>query len=153
MKRLQGHSLDWAGDMVASPHGDWFHRSDVERLQDALEEAQALILGLRVKLDAETPSEPAGPAGRLFGWVAPDDARKFNSGDKDSCRVFKKRTELFCMPLSNHLGPNHYQKPPIGATVKVVDGRDAVVVRCVTEGLTVAVDGLEFNVNKWSWKR
>lgn len=164
MSRIQRHSLDWAGDMIHSPHGDWVHISDVQRMEDALDASTASKRPLHDRiaaLEAELADLKASPppaaepgrvaGGRLFGWVAPHDARLFNSGRKSSCRVYKKRTELFCMPLSNLLGPNHYQKPPAGEVVTIFGGDSAVVTGHVPEGLTVSAGGIEFNVTKWSW--
>ena len=165
MSRIQRHSLDWAGDMIHSPHGDWVHISDVQRLEDDLDARQAAQRTLMARLaevEAElaelkaAPPPVAEPAhvagGRLFGWVAPHDARLFNSGRKSSCRVYKKRTELFCMPLSNLLGPNHYQKPPVGEVVTVCGGLKTKVLAHCPEGLVVeGVIDLEMIATKWSW--
>lgn len=155
MRRL---SINWEGDLIPSPHGDYVEYRDVMDLEEEVESLRKALLAeqershvLGSRHDAQP--QPAAAGGRLFGWVCPDDARKFNSGRKESCRVFKKRTELFCMPLSNALGPNHYQKPPVGETVTTSEGLSVEVVGHVPEGLTVAAGGIEFNVSKWSWSR
>lgn len=155
MRRL---SINWEGDLIPSPHGDYVEYRDVVALQDEVERLRKALQEVdRVAAERmqaiELQRKPAAAGGRLFGWVCPDDARKFNSGRKESCRVFKKRTELFCMPLSNTLGPNHYQKPPVGEVVTLGDGLMARVVAIVPEGLTVEAAGIEFNVRKWSWSR
>lgn len=143
--------------MIQSPHGDWVHIREVERLQDDLEasqKAKAVLMARLAELEAAPPVEiPEFIAGgRLFGWVSPDDARKFNSGRKDYCRVFKKRTPLFCMPLSNVLGPNHYQKPPVGEVVTIGDGHKTKVLRHCPEGLVCeGLIDLEMVATKWSW--
>lgn len=155
MRRL---SINWEGELIASPHGDYVEYRDVmdleeevERLRKALldEQERSYVLGSLPAVEAQ----PAAASARLFGWVCPDDARRFNSGRKESCRVFKKRTEAFCMPLSNTLGPNHYQKPPVGAVVTVEGGIEAVVVSHTPGGLWVNSDRGQFAVGKWSWKR
>lgn len=155
MRRL---SINWEGDLIPSPHGDYVEYREVMDLEEEVERLRGrLQVATKARLDLEADvsrnAQPAAAGGRLFGWVCPDDARKFNSGRKESCRVFKKRTELFCMPLSNSLGPNHYQKPPVGATVTTGEGLSVEVVGHVPEGLTVAAGGIEFNVSKWSWSR
>lgn len=156
MSSLVRHSVDWAGDMVRSPHGDWVHARDVESMQDELEAAKATIARLEGEVaearNLEPVTELVGRHYRLFGFVNPDDARAFNSGKKDRIRVFKKRTEVFAMPVMNDRGPNHYQKPPPGTTVKVFGG-DAMVVTHHPDGLIVEVSGIEFLTTKWSWRR
>lgn len=155
MRRL---SINWEGELIPSPHGDYVEYRDVleleeevQRLRKALQEVDRVVYERMQAI--ESKAQPATAGGRLFGWVCPDDARKFNSGRKESCRVFKKRTELFCMPLSNAFGPNHYQKPPVGETVKIEGGIEAVVVSHTPGGIWVNSDRGQFAVNKWSWKR
>lgn len=151
-------SISWEGELVPSPHGDYVEYRDVleleeevERLRKALEREQYQNKVNAMLPPAQAQPEPAG--GRLFGWVNPDDARRFNSGRKESCRVFKKRTDVFCMPLSNVLGPNHYQKPPVGAVVTMERGDIASVTAHTSAGLQVACPGGVFEITKWSWKR
>lgn len=155
MRRL---SINWEGDLIPSPHGDYVEYRDVMDLEDEIVRLRrrlqvATKARLELEADISRNAQPAAAGGRLFGWVCPDDARKFKSGHKESCRVFKKRTELFCMPVSNILGPNHYQKPPVGAVVTVLDNRPAKVLEHVDQGLLVELDGVPGVVSKWSWKR
>ena len=155
MRRL---SINWEGELTPSPHGDYVEYLDVIALQEEVESLRKAVQAEQERnhVLASRPAvevQPAAAGGRLFGWVCPDDARKFNSGRKDSCRVFKKRTDIFCMPLSNALGPNHYQKPPVGELVTVHDGLSVKVVGHTPEGIIVAAGGIEFNVTKWSWSR
>lgn len=156
------HSIDWAGDMIQSPHGDWCHVRDVEGLQDELERSlkaldplKARIAELEAQLAQVKPVESVerlAEGYRLFGWANPNDARSFNSGKKDYCRLFKKRTDIFCMPVSNALGPNHYQKPPLGELVTIGDGHKTKVLRHCPEGLVCeGLIDLEMIVTKWSW--
>lgn len=144
---MQRFSQAWDGEIIPSPVGDYVLFSDVAEL---LEEAAKLRAeAMKPKAPDRSQRTLADPGGRVFGWVSPDDARLFESGKKDSCRVFKKQTGLFCMPLNNTLGPRHYQKPPAGVVVKVLDGLDAVVTGHTSAGLTVEASGLEFEVTKW----
>lgn len=133
---MQRLSINWEGDLIPSPHGDLVNFRDVEQLMEELESLR----------NQEPKSE------RVFGWVSPSDARKFLSGHRESIRVFKMQTPLFRMPLRCDKGPNHYQKPPLGATVKVEDGIEAVVVSHTAGGLWVSSDRGQFAVNKWSYK-
>lgn len=150
---IQRLSIGWDGALRPSPHGDYVEYCDLVALQDELEELRKrLAATTKARLDLELKAKPAAAGGRLFGWVNPNDARKFNSGHKESCRVFKKKTEVFCMPLSNKLGPNHYQKPPVGATVTVLGGKPAVVIDHIEQGLLVDLDGVPGRVSKWSWR-
>lgn len=155
MRRL---SVNWEGHLIPSPHGDYVEYRDVMDLEDEIVRLRRALLAEQERSHvlasrSAAQVQPAAAGGRLFGWVCPDDARKFKSGHKESCRVFKKRTELFCMPVSNILGPNHYQKPPVGAVVTVLDNRPAKVLEHVDQGLLVELDGVPGVVSKWSWKR
>lgn len=151
MRRL---SIDYDGNLFPSPHGDLVEYRDAAALEEEVERLTRALADERDRImkAASSPSMHAVAGGRLFGWVNPNDARKFNSGHKESCRVFKRKTEIYAMPLSNLLGPNHYQKPPTGELVTINDGLTAEVIGHVPEGLTVAAGGIEFNVTKWSWK-
>lgn len=153
MRRM---SINWEGELMPSPHGDLVEYREAfkleeenERLRKALEEVDRLAAERMKAIESQAGPAPAGV--RLFGWINPDAARQFNSGKTSYCKVFKKRTPVFCMPIMNALGPNHYQKPPIGETVKIHDGLSVEVTGHVPEGLTVAAGGIEFNVDKWSW--
>lgn len=159
---LTRHSVDWAGDMIRSPHGDWVHAGDAMRLEDDLEASQKAKAALMARvaeleeelttLKADTTVARRSEGGRLFAWINPNDARRFNSGKTAYCKVFKKRTNIFCMPLKNILGPNHYQKPPAGEVVTVLDGERVKVLSHVPEGLAVVSEsGEEFIAKKWSW--
>jgi hypothetical protein len=157
MRRLARYALDWAGDMAQSPHGDWISARDVDDLQDELERAKAKsssLTGELVALRAQKAVEKPAERRRMFGYVNPDDARSFLSGSKESCRVFKRKTDTFCMPLANALGPNHYQKPPLGTLVTVNGGELQVVVKHVDEGIVCEDAYCIREVHtKWSWKR
>lgn len=154
MRRL---SLTWEGELMPSPHGDLVEYREVFKLEEEIEslrkalqaeQERNAVLASRPVVDAQ----PAAAGGRLFGWVNPDDARRFNSGRKESCKVFKKRTAVFCMPLSNALGPNHYQKPPVDSKVTIEAGVFAVVHSHTPDGLCVWLEDMSrINVTKWSW--
>lgn len=133
---MQRLSINWEGDLIPSPHGDLVNFRDVERLMEELE-----------SLRNQEPKPE-----RVFGWVSPSDARKFMSGQRESIRVFKMQTPLFRMPLRCDKGPNHYQKPPLGALVTVLGNRQAKVLEHVEQGLSVELDGVPGIVNKWSYK-
>lgn len=151
MRRL---SINYNGELFPSPHGDLVEYRDVVALEDEVERLTKALADERDRImkAASSPSMHAVAGGRLFGWVNPNDARKFNSGHKESCRVFKRKTEIYAMPLSNLLGPNHYQKPPVGAVVRIEGGVEAVVVSHTPGGLWVNSDRGQFSVTKWSWK-
>ncbi|WP_288937008.1 hypothetical protein [uncultured Sphingomonas sp.] len=157
MRRLARYALDWAGDMAQSPHGDWVSARDADDLQDELERAKAKsssLAGELVALRAQKAVEKPIERRRMFGYVNPDDARSFLSGSKESCRVFKRKADTFCMPLANALGPNHYQKPPLGTVVTVLGGLTMRVVSWTDAGLLVQdAFGNAEEVDKWSWKR
>ena len=155
MRRM---SLNWEGELMPSPHGDLVEYREVFKLEEEIEslrkalqaeQERSAVLASRPAVEAQ----PAAAGGRLFGWVNPDAARQFNSGKSAYCKVFKKRTAVFCMPLSNALGPNHYQKPPVGEVVTVCDGHKTKVLRHCPEGLVCEgfID-VEMIVTKWSWK-
>lgn len=155
MRRL---SLNWEGELMPSPHGDLVEYREVFKLEEEIESLRKALRAMQERnvVLASRPvveAQPAAAGGRLFGWVNPDAARQFNSGKSAYCKVFKKRTAVFCMPLSNALGPNHYQKPPAGEVVTIHDGVSAVVDSHTPEGLCVWLEDVSrINVTKWSWK-
>lgn len=163
VSRLQGHSLDWAGDMVASPHGDWFHRSDVQRLQDELEAALKALKDAKAEVaQASSVAPRTDLPGKLFGFVNPDEVRRYKSGRQRQCRVVLRESEAFNMPLLNLLPPNHYQKPSPGTVVMAWQGAEtgtgpqAVVFGHHPDGIIVKYvdgDGSEQLLTKWVWRR
>lgn len=145
MSALQRHSLDWAGDIVRSPHGDWVHYRDVEDLQDEVEALRKKVAAL------EAVEVPAASAGHLFGYAVPSDAQRFLSGVRRDIRLYRNASAMFCFPVSFELSPNHYMKPPVGATVRLPDNSQAVVKGHEKGGLVVVVGNHSFSAKKWSY--
>lgn len=146
MSALQRHSLDWAGDMTRSPHGDWIHYRDVEDLQDEVEALRKKVAAL------EAIEVPAASAGHLFGYAVPSDAQRFLSGVRRDIRLYRNASAMFCFPVSFELSPNHYMKPPVGASVRTVDNRILIVKSHCKEGI-ICHDAENVNelLTKWSY--
>lgn len=166
--KLTRYGMSWEGDIVPSPHGDFYAARDVLRLEDELDALRNRLRAIEaeqddwlavargsfesVQVDASVLEAMAKAEAKKFGFCDPLEAQAFLAGKARSVVVHRRKSSLRCFPVLFTEQPSTMIRPKVGKIVNTECGRGTVVFH-PKQGIVIRKeDGTCATARAWSYE-